>query len=124
MESVDPWDILSAVFIKPFSRVFVRNQLSRGYPQVNGVPQGSVLSVALFAEMINDIGDYLSLCIGRALLVDDFSFWLSAASTRAVQRQLQIAVSRLERCGAVNGLQFSTAKTVAVHQAISKIPKS
>ena len=49
------------VFIQNFLadhhfRVRVGNHLSRSFPQENGVPQGGVLSVALFAVMINDIG--------------------------------------------------------------------
>ena len=65
--------------------------------------------------MINDIGEYLSPAIGRALFVDDLSIWLSASSTRSVERQLQVAVTQLERWSAANGLKFSTAKTVAMH---------
>ena len=98
-----------------FFRVRVGNQLSERFPQVNGVPQGGVLSVALFAVMINDIADHLSPAIGRALFVDDFSIWSSASTSRAVERQLQLAVTRLERWSSENGLQFSTSKTVAVH---------
>ena len=64
--------------------------------------------------MINDIGDSLSPAIGRALFVDDFSIWLSVSSTRAVECQLQLAVSRLERWSASNSLRFSTAKTAMV----------
>ena len=41
--------------------------------------------------------------------------WVSASSTRAVSRQLQLAVARLERWSTENGLRFSTTKTVAVH---------
>ena len=106
---------LSTFLSDRFFRVRVGNQLSERFPQVNGVPQGGVLSVALFAVMINDIGDHLSPAISRALFVDDFSIWSSGASTRVVERQLQMAVTRLERWSAVNGLKFSTAKTVAVH---------
>ena len=96
-------------------RVRVGNHLSSSFAQENGVPQGGVLSVALFAVMINDIGDELPRAVGRSLFVDDLAIWYSASSTRSVSRQLQLAVSRLERWAAENGLRFSTAKTVAVH---------
>ena len=107
------------VFIQNFLadrhfRVRVGIHLSRSFPQENGVPQG-VLSVALFAVMINDIGDQLPPVIGRSLFVDDLAVWYSASSTRAVSRQLQLAVARLERWSTENGLRFSTTKTVAVH---------
>ncbi len=37
-------------------RVRVANPMSRRFDRVDGVPQGSVLNVALFAIMINNIG--------------------------------------------------------------------
>ena len=96
-------------------RVRVGNHFSGTFSQENGIPQGGVLSVALFAVMINDIGDELPVAIGRSLFVDDLAVWYSASSARLVSRQLQLSVSRLERWGLKNGLRFSTDKTVAVH---------
>ena len=108
------------LFIKNFLsgrrfRVRVGNHLSGSFIQENGVPQGGVLSVALFALAINDIGDQLPAAVGRSLFVDDLAIWYPAFSTRHMTRQLQLAVTRLERWTRENGLRFSTAKTVAVH---------
>ena len=69
--------------------------------------------MALFAIMINDIGDELPVAIGRSLFVDDLAIWYSASSARLMSRQLQLAVARLERWSEESGLRFSTAKTVA-----------
>ena len=96
-------------------RVRVGNHLSSSFTQERGVPQGGVLSVALFAVLINDIGDELPAAVGRSLFVDDLAVWFSASSVRHVSRQLQLAVVRLERWTAENGLRFSTSKTTAVH---------
>ena len=96
-------------------RVWIGNHLSSTFARENGVPQGGVLSVALFAIMINNIGDELPAAIGRSLFVDDLAVWYSASSPRHMSRQLQLAVSRLERWSRENDLRFSTAKTVAVH---------
>ena len=96
-------------------RVRVGNQFSRTFVQENGVPQGVVLSVALFAVVINDIGDELPAAVGRSLFVDDLAIWYAATSPRLMSRQLQLAVTHLERWSKDNGLRFSTAKTVAVH---------
>ena len=74
-----------------------------------------MLSVALFAVAINDIGDELPTAVGRSLFVDDLAVWCSASGVRHVSRQLQLAVARLERWTAENGLQFSVSKTTAVH---------
>ena len=108
------------LFIKNFLwgrrfRVRVGSHLSSSFTQENGVPQGGVLSVALFAVAINDIVDGLPVAIGRSLFVDDFAIWFSASNARLVSRQLQLAVMRLEKWSKDNGLRFSTAKTVAVH---------
>ena len=103
-------------------RVRVGNCLSSTFSQENGIPQGGVLSVALFAVMINDIGDDLPTAVGRSLFVDDLAVWYSASSARLVSRQLQLAVSRLERWSTENGLRFSTTKTVAVHFCSRRCP--
>ena len=96
-------------------RVRVGSSLSNSFAQENGIPQGGVLSVALFAVMMNDIGEDLPASVGRSLFVDDFAIWLSASSPRFMSRQLQLAVRRLERWSLTNGLRFSAAKTVAIH---------
>ena len=98
-----------------FFRVRVGNHLSERFLQENGVPQGGVLSVALFALAINDVGNVLPPSIGRSLFVDDFAIWCSSLSTPAMERRLQMAVSRLERWASLNGFRFSTMKTKAMH---------
>ena len=98
-----------------FFRVRVGHQLSDRFRQKDGVPQGGVLSVALFALMINDVVDVLPRPIGRSLFVDDLAIWAASSSTRAMERQLQLAVARLEQWASINGFKFSTEKTVAAH---------
>ena len=98
-----------------FFRVRIGNVLSDRFLQENGVPQGGVLSVALFALMINDIVDVLPHSIGRSLFVDDFAIWCTSLSTPVMERQLQMAVTKLERWATNNGFRFSTAKTRAMH---------
>ena len=87
--SVTAWAILSRTFYLRCFKVRVGSHFSSRFTQENGVPQGSVLSVALFAVMINDIGDDLPISVGKSLFVDDFAIWFSAASARLVSRQLQ-----------------------------------
>ena len=96
-------------------RVRVGNQLSDQFYQQNGVPQGGVLSVALFTLMINDVVDVLPRSVGRSLFVDDLAIWYTSPSTRSLERQLQMAVGRLERWALTNGFRFSTEKSVAAH---------
>ena len=65
-------------------RVRVGQAFSDRFLQLNGVPQGGVLSVALFALMISDVGDSLPQGIGRSLFVDDLAVWCSASTAPAV----------------------------------------
>ena len=96
-------------------RVRVGSELSDRFLQLNGVPQGGVLSVALFALMINDVGDSLPPSVGRSLFVDDLAVWVSASTAPSLERQLQHAVTGLERWTNMNGFRFSTSKTVCMH---------
>ena len=89
-------------------RVRVGGALSDTFRQMEGIPQGSVMSVGLFALMINDIGDELPHSIERSLFVDDLAIWLSASRTLSLTRRLQMAVNQLERWCVMNGLRFST----------------
>ena len=56
----------------------------------------------------------LPATVGRSLFVDDLAIWYGAPSVRHVGRQLQLAVTRLQKWSHENGLRFSTAKTFAV----------
>lgn len=98
-----------------FFRVRVGKHFSDRFLQVNGVPQGGVLSVTLFAIMINDVVDRLPRSVGRSLFVDDLAIWCKASSAISMERQLQLAVGRLEKWSLANGFRFSTSKTVACH---------
>lgn len=96
-------------------RVRVGGTLSDTFVQNDGIPQGSVMSVALFGLMINDVCDSLSPSIGRSLFVDDLSVFTTTSSAPTLARQLQLAVGRLETWCSLNGFRFSTSKTVAMH---------
>jgi len=97
------------------SCVRIGNSLSGTFSQANGVPQGSVLSVALFAISINDVGTSLPTSVGRALFVDDFAIWSSSRSVHTVERQLQMAVRKVQDWCNKTGFVMSTSKTTAVH---------
>ena len=96
-------------------RVRVGSSHSSSFEPEKGVPQGGVLSVALFAVLINDISDELPAAVGRSLFVDDLAIWYTASGASHVSRQLQLAVTRLEQWSTNNGLRFSVAKTTSVH---------
>ena len=67
------------MFIKAFLRLWkfqiqAGNVFSQKKIQEEGVPQGSVLSVTLFALVINDVTEVIPPGILTTLFVDDLSF--------------------------------------------------
>ena len=53
----------------------------------------------------------LPATVGRSPFVDDLAIWYGAPSVRHMGRQLQLAVTRLQKWSHESGLRFSTAKT-------------
>ena len=60
-------------------RIRVGDTLSPSFNQIEGVPQGSVLSVLCFALVINDIVTAVLDEISCSLYVDDFVLYFSLA---------------------------------------------
>ena len=96
-------------------RVRVGTHYSNTFQQVEGVPQGSVLSVTLFAIAINGIASTLPAGVINTLYVDDFSIGFGSTQMRSAQRRLQLALDHVSRWAEERGFRFSTTKTVAVH---------
>ena len=82
--------------------------------QEEGLPQGSVLSVTLFAIAINKITKQLGSEVHCTLYVDDFTIFVSAATITHSSRIIQIAINNLEQWTKTKGMRFSTEKTVAI----------
>jgi hypothetical protein len=68
------------------------NVLSARYPQENGVPQASVLSVTLFAISINGLVHSVGPSV-TSLYVDYVAIYYSSRSTATIERRLQPFVS-------------------------------
>ena len=108
------------LFIKAFlsSRVFqvrVGSILSERKIQEEGVPQGSVLSVTLFALAINGITEVLPPNVMYSLFVDDFCISYKASSMALAERKLQLSIKHVQEWADLHGFKFSTNKTVAIH---------
>ena len=87
------------------------------YTQEEGVPQGCVLSVTLFAIKINELANiiphdprYMS-----SLYVDDFQLSYRDVSLATVGEKLQEALIAVEGWCRLNGFIFSLPKTKAMH---------
>ena len=89
--------------------------LSDFHEQEMGVPQGSILSPALFNIKINDIVKATKQGTDCSLFVDDFAICVSASSLHRAERQLQLCINGVQDWVINNGFKFSSSKTVAIH---------
>lgn len=96
-------------------RVRLAATLSSEYPLDQGIPQGSVLSCTCFMVAINTINNSLPHSVGSTLYVDDFAIYASGSDSRMVQRQLQLAINKLQDWSNETGFRFSSDKTVSLH---------
>ena len=80
-----------------------------------GIPQGCVLSCTLFLIAINTISLSLPNSVSSMIYVDDFTIYASGATTRSIERQLQLALRSLEKWSLRTGFSFSPAKTTSIH---------
>ena len=90
------------IFIKQFLsdrllRVCVRSILSEACALEDGVPQGSIISVTLFAVAINSVICVLPDGVHSSLYVDDLSIFFSAARMPLIERKLQHSINRISR---------------------------
>jgi ribonuclease HI len=98
-------------------KVRVSGHLSPSYVQENGVPQGAILSVTLFALKINSIATKIpqnNRFIG-SLYVDDLQIGFRHPDLTEVRTQLQNCLNEIDAWTAENGFKFSIAKTKAMH---------
>ncbi|GBN93803.1 RNA-directed DNA polymerase from mobile element jockey [Araneus ventricosus] len=96
-------------------RVQIGNQLSDYFIQEEGVPQGSVFSVTLFALKINDILKQLPPSVKGFLYVDDLYISCTGDNINFIERQLQLAVNKIQQWSTFHGFTFSTSKTSCIH---------
>lgn len=90
---------------------------SDSYPQEEGVPQGSVLSVTLFAIKINELANILphDPRLHSSLYVDDFQLSYRHSSLTTIGEKLQNCLNIISEWSNKNGFTFSFSKTKAVH---------
>jgi hypothetical protein len=108
-------DFISRFLSDRHFKVRVGTCLSDAYSQEMGVPQGSILSVTLFILKINSIVKNLAAGVRGSLYVDDFLICYRAKQMRAIERQLQCCLKKIDKWANENGFQFSKSKTVCMH---------
>ena len=107
-------------FIKAFLanrkfKVKVGNTFSTLHNQEEGVPQGSVLSVTLFALAINGIASVIPKDVMFSLFVDDLSLSFVASRMTVAERKLQLTIDKITERAARRDFRFSASKAVGVH---------
>ena len=85
------------------------------FDQEMGVPQGSILSVTLFALKINSIVKAISPGVECSLYVDDFLIVHRSKYIHIIERHLQRSLNMLSHWADTNGFKFSSSKTVCMH---------
>ena len=98
-------------------RVRVGSVVSSERHQENGIPQGGVLSVLLFALRINGIVQKLPktsdfMC---SLYVDDLQIGFRHYDLATLGRNMQCSLNKLHSWAIRNGFKFSATKTKLVH---------
>lgn len=88
------------IFIKKFLkqrliRVKVNNTLSKIIELINGVPQGSVLSVTLFLIGINNIMDEIKLPSKGCLSADDITIFCVGKNINTTEKIIQNTPNKL-----------------------------
>ena len=96
-------------------RVRIGKTISEPRSMENGIPQGSTLSVVLFAIAVNDLLKNLSPSVGRMLYVDDLAIYYSAERMEDIEQNLQQAINSITESANKSGFRFSTSKTHCVH---------
>ncbi|XP_024086357.1 uncharacterized protein LOC112128432 [Cimex lectularius] len=89
--------------------------LSERREQRNGIPQGSVLSVTLFAIVVNGIVDGIEPAMMISLYVDDAAIYGYGIDLEEVGRRVQTAIDKMVVNTERIGFSFSAEKTRAVH---------
>ena len=88
--------------------------------QEMGVPQGSILSVALFILKINSIADVIPDSFEKPLFADDFSITCSSRNMASIERQLQLCLNKVEKWADENGFKFYKTKLFACISVIKE----
>ncbi|GBN99948.1 putative RNA-directed DNA polymerase from transposon X-element [Araneus ventricosus] len=96
-------------------RVRMENFYSNHFIQAEGVPQGSILSVAHFIIHLSQILNFLPSYVHGSLYVDDLQISCQGSNMNTIERQLQNAVNKLVAWCDKNGHTISAEKSRCVH---------
>lgn len=106
-------------FIKNFLtdrkiKVRINDTFSEEYDIVNGVPQGSVISVTLFLLAINEIQSFITKPVHCTMFADDVTIFIKGKNIQTNQEIIQQTLNQLVKFANTSGFKFSKSKTVAI----------
>ena len=96
-------------------RVIVGSTLFELHEQEMGVPQGGILSPALFSIKIDNLVKAVLKGMDCSLFVDDFASCVSGKTLSRVERAMQLCVNSFQMWVSENGFKFFTSKMVCIH---------
>ena len=96
-------------------RVRIGNTFSDTYTLENGIPQGSTLSVTLFAIAVNKLLEDIDPRVGRSLYVDDLAIFYADKNMEEVEQTIQRTINKIVDKADSRGFRFSITKTHCVH---------
>ena len=98
-------------------KVKLQNYTTPTHIQQNEIPQGSVLSVTLFAIKINSISEVIpsNPHFTSSLYVDDLQVAMRHVNLNTIEREMQQCLDKIHQWTTVNGFRFLLTQTKAVH---------
>ena len=98
-------------------RVSISNVLSYERKQESGVPQGSILSVTLFAVKVNSFDAVIPNNINTSLFVDDLQISCSGNTVSEAETNIQRVLDDIYRWATRNGLSSLQQKPIVWYSA-------
>ena len=95
-------------------QVTVNEIKSKTCQQETGVPQGSILSVTLFAIKINSLASVIPKGVLASLFVDDLQLAYSNHNMNDIYTELQQSIDRISQWVSNKGFKFLNTKTVCM----------
>ena len=121
LEQLTAWNIKGNLFrcLQDFLsdrrlKVRVGSTFSSSFPQEEGLPQGSVLSVTLFNVAINSLLEQVPVGVQGLAFADDYAVFCSGSSASDVVPKIQQTIKRSLAWAKSRGFKFSLEKTVAI----------
>lgn len=96
-------------------KVSIGGTFSEVRPMERGVPQGTILAVALFLVRMTEARGYVPRGVTIKLYADDILLMAHGRSEKVVRKRIQKAVTGIEAWTEHHGFELSTSKSCLIH---------